>query len=126
MSGPLTKHDLSGMGGFQASLAMAFLATNPSTAGITQGIIGKLLHYFLTKLFSALSSLGLVLANVGASRVETALDKSGYDGSWETAEDAIQSIIGQGRELTPDEVKQIDDKVIAAFEKFAKLGKKKK
>ena len=126
MSGPLSKHDLSGIGGFQASIAFAALAANPSTAGITTGLLGKIVFYFISKLFTALSSLGLVLLNVGASKIETALDKANYDGSFDSAEKAINEIRGTGRELNPEEVAAIDDKVIIAFEKFAKLGKKKK
>lgn len=72
-----------------------------------------------------LASGGLVMLNVGAEKLQTAVDKVDYDTSWETAERLINEIRKTGRELTPEEIKAIDDKVIAQFRKFGKLGRKK-
>ena len=83
------------------------------------------MFYLLTQLFSALASLGLVLLNVGAERIITAVDKYGFDGSFETAEKLIEEIRKTGRDLAPEEIKTIDEEVIKQFRKFAKLGRKK-
>lgn len=119
------KHDLGGIGGASAATVFAVLAANPATAFLTAGLLGKLVFPFLSKVFSALASSGLVLLNLGAERVAGAIEKSGYDGSMESAERLIEAIHASGRELSPDEIKAIDDKVIDAFRKFGKMTRKR-
>ena len=123
---PKQKHSLDGIGSASAAGIMAALLTNPATAGFAASIGGRILNYILTGLFSWLASAGLVLMNVGAENLMTAIDKHSFDGSMESAEKLIDAIRASGRELTPEEIKSIDDKVKEAFRKFAKIGKKKK
>lgn len=119
------KHDLDGIGDASASAAIAALAANPSTSFLTAGLSGKILFWILSKFFSALASMGLVVLNVGAEKLSTAISKAGYDGSFESAEKLIEEIRNTGRDLTPEEAKAIDDKVIEAFRKFAVIARKK-
>lgn len=120
------KHDLGGIGGTSAALVMAALASNPGTTFLTAGILGKIVYWFLSSLFTKLASMGLVLLNVGTEKLLTALYKSNFDGSFESAEKLIAEIRGTGRELTPEETKKIDDDVINQFRKFAKMTRSKK
>lgn len=125
MGGPLTKHKFSGIGAASTSAVFVALASNPATAFLTVGIPGKILSWILIKFFSALASCGLVLLNVGAARIETLVDGKNFDGAWDSAEEFIAAIRNTGRELTPAEIKKIDDPVIAAFRKWASFARKK-
>ena len=126
MGGPLVKHKLEGIGAASASAVFAALLSNPTTAALTAGVIGKILYWLLTKFFSALASGGLVLLNVGASRIETMIESSKFDGSWDNAEEFIKAIRDTGRDLTPEEITKIDAPVIDAFRKWASFARKKK
>lgn len=106
-------------------MVLASLAANPATVFLTTGVPGKLLFALLSRIFSSLASMGLILLNVGAERLLTAVDKIGYDDSWDTADKLIEEIRKTGRDLTPEEIKSIDEDVIKQFRKFAKLGKNK-
>lgn len=125
MGGPLQKYDFSGIGSASAVMVLTALAANPGTAFLTTGLSGKIVAWILTKFFSSLASMGLVVLNIGASRVETLVDGKRFDGSWDTAEELIAAIRSSGREMTPEEVKAIDDPVIAAFRKWASFARKK-
>lgn len=115
------KHKLDGIGGASAAAIMAALLANPGTSFLAAGFLGKILYPVLTYVFSALASMGLVLLNLGAENVLGAIEKSNFDGSFESAERLINQIRSTGRELTPEEVKKIDDNVIEQFRKFAKM-----
>lgn len=104
---------------------MAVLAANPSTAFLTVGVSGKIIFWILEKIFTRLASSGLVILNVGAEKFSVAIDRVNFDGSLESAEKLIAEIRKTGKELTPEETKAIDDEVIVAFRKFAKIGRKK-
>lgn len=122
---PLRKHKFKGIGAASASAVLAALASNPGTAWFVAGIPGKIVMWILTQAFSMLASLGLVILNVGAAKMETLVDGKNFDGSWDSAEEFIAAIRNSGRELTPEEVKKIDDPVIATFRKFAGFARKK-
>lgn len=122
---PFTKRKLNGIGDASATLVLAALAASASTVFLTSGLTGKISFWLLSKLFSTLASLGLVILNVGAEKLLTAVDKAKYDGSWETAEKMMQEIQRTGRDLSPEEIQKIDEGVINAFRKFAKIGRKK-
>lgn len=126
ISGPIKKHKLEGIGSASAAMVLASFASNPSLSFLTLNMSGKILFWVLTKFFSAMASLGLVVLNVGAEKLLTALDKVNYDGSWESADKMMAEIRKTGRDLTPQETKTIDDEVIKSFRKFAKFGRKKK
>ena len=89
------------------------------------GIPGKIIQWVLTKSFSMLASLGLVILNVGAARVETLVDGKNFDGAYDSAEEFIAAIRATGRDMTPEEIKKIDDPVIVAFRKWASFARKK-
>lgn len=117
------KYKFEGIGATGASIIMAGLGANPSTAWIATGFIGKVV-FFVVKLFCMwLASLGLIVLNVGAEKLATINDEGKYDGSWDTAENAIKKIRDQGRDLTDEEIKAIDQPVIDAFRKFAGFGR---
>lgn len=119
------KHKLDGMGGASAATILAVLAANPATTFLTTGVLGKILYFVLSKVFTALASMGLVLLNLGAEKVMGAIEKSNYDGSVESAYKLIEEIRSTGRDLTPEEIKAIDDKVIEAFMKFGKMTRRR-
>lgn len=125
VSGPLGKHKLEGIGAASAAMVIAAIAGNPPTAWLVAGIPGKIISWVLTKSFSMMASLGLVVLNVGAERIETLMDGKNFDGAWDSAEEFIAAIRNTGREMTAEEIKKIDEPVIIAFRKWAKFGKAK-
>lgn len=117
------KYKFEGLGGAQATIIMALLAANPSTLFLTQGILGRIVHFVLKKLGMYLANYGLIFINVGAAAVETMVDAGNYDDAWSDAEKAVKLIRDQGRKLTDEEIKAIDAPVIDAFRKFANFGR---
>lgn len=109
-------------------MVLAALLANPSLAWLATGFVGKVVMWGLTHLFSMMASLGLVILNVGAARVQTLIDGKNFDGAYDSAEEFIAAIRASGRELTPEEIKKIDEPVIEAFRKWAGFaaGKTKK
>lgn len=107
-------------------MVIAALAANPGTLFLTTGISGKIVMFILTKIFSGLASIGLVILNLGAAKVETLVDGKNFDGAWDSAEELIAAIRNTGRDMTPEEIKKIDDPVIAAFRKWASFARQKK
>jgi len=120
------KHKFSGIGATGASVIMAGLAANPATLFLTQGFLGKVVFLFLKYFCETLANAGLIVLNIGAARMETMSDEKYFDGSWETAEELIQKIRNEGRDLTDEEIKAIDDEVIIALRRFASFGKLRK
>lgn len=120
------KHKLDGIGEASAAMVFASFAANPSTIFLTQGLPGKVIFWALTKLFSKMASFGLVTLNVGAEKLATAVTKINFDGSWDSAQELIESIRNSGRELSEEEIRTIDLEVINSFRKFGKLARKKK
>lgn len=118
-------HNFTGIGEVSAAMVMASLAANPSTLPLTTGIPGKILFYILKIFFTYLASLGLIVLNVGAEKIETVAAENNYDGTWDSAEKSIKQIRDTGRDLTPEEIEAIDQTVIEALRRFARFGKKK-
>jgi hypothetical protein len=125
-AGPANKYSFNGIGAASAKLVLAALAANPGTAFLATGILGTISSKILTKLFSMLASVGLVILNIGAAKVEVIIDSNNFDNSWDSAEKLIGAIRNTGRELTKEEEKAIDDKVIESFRKFASFARQKK
>lgn len=119
------KHDLSGIGGASAATVLAALAAYPPTAALAQGVQGKIIYWALQNIFTWFASIGLVLLNVGAEKLLIAIEKSQFDGSMEAGYKLIEEIRSSGRDLTPEEIKKIDDEVIEQFRKFAKMTRKR-
>lgn len=115
----------SGIGEASASAVLASLSLNPTTVGLTTGFMGRIIFFICKIFFTVLAALGLVILNVGASKIQTLVDEGNYTGSREDAEKLIEAIRTTGRDLTPEEIKEIDEPVKAAFRKFGRFGKKK-
>jgi hypothetical protein len=122
---PADKYDFTGIGDASALAVLAILSANPTTAGMTVGVWGTLLKLLLSKLFSALASVGVVFLNVGAELVTTVVLKSDFGGTMDSSLALLSKLQAAGSTLTPEQIKAIDDPVIAAFEKFAKLTRTK-
>jgi hypothetical protein len=113
----LQKHKLDGFGKLGATGIFLWLST--STPALTKGFWGQFLWYILNKIFSAAASKGLVLMNVGISTVETLSEEKDFTGSFDEA----FRIINSKGQLTPEEVKAIDDKVKNAARKFFDMSR---
>ena len=117
---PGFKHKYEGIGETGAAMVVAGLSANPTFAFLTKGLQGKVL-WFVAKLATMfLASIGLVVLNVGAEKVQTIIENNTFDGSWEQAQKLISDIHKSGRELTDEEVAAIDAPVKDAFRKFAR------
>lgn len=120
------KYKFEGFGETGAAMIMAALALNPATVFLTQGFLGKIV-FFIAKYFCMLlASNGLIVMNLGAAKISVLLDEHNYDGTWEKAEEILKKIRDTGRELTDEEIKDIDAPVIDAFRKFASFGRVRK
>lgn len=118
-------YKFTGIGEASASVILAVLMSNPATAYLATGLMGKI-TFFICKIFSMwLASIGLIVMNVGEAKLATIIDAGKFDDSWDTAENLIKKIRDTGRDLTPEEIKEIDDAVIVAFKKFATFGRDK-
>lgn len=118
------KHKLEGIGEATAALTMAALAANPQTVFLTGAVVGKIIWFVIKLLAMGGASIGLVVVNVGAAKVETIITENTFDGSWESAQKLIKAIIEQGREVTDAEARKIDEPVKAAFRKFGRFGRR--
>lgn len=123
MGGPATKYTFDGIGGASATIVLAALALNPSTAWMAGPWIRPITNFLLTGIFSALASVGLVILNVGAAAVEELIDEHNFDGTEATAQKLVDAIRQKGQTITPEQAKAIDDPVIAAFRKFASFAR---
>jgi len=119
------KHKFENIGEVNAAIIMAALAANPELAFLTAGISGKIVFQVAKFLCMSMASMGLIVLNVGAAKIETFMDQGNYDGTWDSAEKIISKIRDSGRDLTDEEIRNIDGPVISAFRKFARLGKRK-
>lgn len=120
---PGTKYKFEGIGETLAALVLAGLATNPSLAWLTGGFTGRVVWFGAKLLGMGLASIGLVVLNVGAAKIETIMAENNFDGSWESAQKLISDIRKEGRELTDEEKKRIDGPVKDAFRRFARFGR---
>jgi hypothetical protein len=125
MAGPATKYRFNGIGGASATAVLALLAANPSTTWLATGFVGKVVGALLSYAFSMAASVGLVLLNVGAERVETMIDQHAFDGSFDSAEKLLDAARAAHHDLTPAEIKAIDDPVIGAFRKWGSFARQK-
>jgi len=124
MAGPATKYNFDGIGAASASLVIAALATSGNTWAVA-GVSGTIFKWLLTEVFSAAASVGLVLMNVGAEKVEIIIDQNAFDGSWDSAEKLIDAARQAHQDLTPAQIAAIDAPVIGAFRKFASFARPK-
>lgn len=120
---PVTKHKFEGIGETFAALVIAGVAANPTWTWLTAGFVGKVFFFGSKLVGMGLASIGLVVLNVGAAKIETVVLESNFDGSWESAQRLISKIRDSGRELTDAEKEAIDKPVRDAFRRFAKFGR---
>lgn len=120
---PATKHKFDGIGEAGAAIILAGLAANAGTVWLTVGFIGKTVWFLVKLMCMGLASIGLVVLNVGAEKIETIMAENKFDGSWDSAKKLIDEIHRQGRELTDEEKKRIDDPVKDAFRRFGRFGR---
>jgi hypothetical protein len=125
VAGPATKYSFSGLGDASATIVLGLLAANPSTTWLATGFVGKVVNVLLSYAFSMAASVGLVLLNVGAERVETMIDQHAFDGSFDSAEKLLEAARQTGHVLTPAEIAAIDGPVIDAFRKFGSFARQK-
>lgn len=100
-----------------AGLKLAFAST-PYTAWLLKWpalatLIGELLSNFL-------ANNGLIILNVGAFYVDGKLDQKALDNAIDAG---IKAVENSGGKLTPEQMKEIDDAVIAAADKALPYGK---
>ena len=112
------KYNFEGIGALGASLMAGALASSPLSF-LVVGIPGKITFWLLTQLNSYLANKGLILLNVGVAKISAYSDRKDFDG---TLESAIKIVIEHGDTLTEAEKRDIDDKVIIAFDKFSSFG----
>lgn len=120
------RYKFEGIGEASAAIILAGLAANPGTAFLTKSILGKIIFFIAKLLCMYLASLGLIIMNVGAAKLETIIRENKFDDVWNDSEKLIELIRSTGRELTEDEIKQIDGPVIDVFRKFASFGRVRK
>jgi len=117
------KRKFEGIGETSAAIILAGLAANPSTLFLSSGFLGKIVFQISKYFCMMLANLGLIVMNLGAAKLQVIVDGGNYDGSWEKAEELLKKIRDQGREITDEEIKQIDGAVIDAFREFANFGR---
>ena len=105
---------------------MAALAANPKFSWLTAGFLGKSVWFGAKLLCMGGASLGLVVLNVGAAKIDTLMTQHNFDGTWESAQKLISDIRKEGRELTDAEKARIDGPVKDAFRKFGRFGRVRK
>lgn len=114
------KHKFEGIG--KAGATGAFLWLSTSQPWLTSGLLGKIVYWSLTKMFSGAASTGLVLANVGVEAILTHVQEDDFNQAFD---EAFKIINAKGPTLPPEEGKAIDDKVKAALRKFADMSRNK-
>lgn len=104
-----------GIAGFRVALA-----SSPYTAWFLKlGSIGDL---FIGFTVNWLANKGLILLNLGAIYVEGEIDQWTLDSQMDQALKEISNLGGLDK-LTPEQKKEIDDKIIKAARQFIVIGK---
>lgn len=113
------KYNFKGMKKHGASSIMLALASNPSTVWMTKvPLMGTLFEFGV----NWLANNGLILMNIGAIVVNGEVDQSVFD---RAMEDGIRKSENPGNQLTPEQMKEIDDAVIKAADKFLPYARSK-
>lgn len=104
-----------GIAGFRVALA-----SSPYTAWALK--FGSLTDLFLGFIANYLANKGLILLNLGAIYVEGEIDQRSLDSAMDEALKQITNLGGLDK-LTPEQKREIDDKVIKAARSFIVIGK---
>jgi len=118
VSDPQPNYDYSGIGRAEALLLFSALAASP-WAVLTNGFLGSIVFWILTKICTGLANKEVMVLNVGATTLQTIMQKGEFDA---TLDAAFKAIKGNPDRLSAAEKAKIDDPVIAAFRKFAVFG----
>lgn len=88
-------------------------------AGLS-GPLGWIAALFLTKLFNWLANEGVMFINMAAISFETEKDRKNFESAMDMAFFELEK---NKNNLTKEQLDAIDDKVIAAFDKFVVFSK---
>lgn len=109
-----TKYKFKNIGKASAVTTFAALAAiSPAWLAFTQSFWGKCFFTVLCWFYTALTSIGVIVINVGIDYVKVLSEKNTFDG---TMESAINAVDHGG--LTPEQGAAIDDSVIHAHNEF--------
>lgn len=120
------RHKFEGIGEAGAAMVLAGLKANPSTTGLANGFVGKAIFFIVKVILMYFASLGLIVLNVGAAKLEAVVDKNDFNGAWDDADKIIAKFRETGRTMTEAEALAIDIPVIVAFRKFGSFARGKK
>ena len=114
------KHTFNGIGKGGATLVFLAFASSPALSWLTQGAVGKVIFWLLTKAGSWGASQGLVIGNIGVAKLEVIGELADYNSVFDEAFKTINSAKGK---LTDEQIKAIDQTVMDAFDKFSDFNK---
>lgn len=110
------KHDFPGIAKFNATLIFTALASSSGLAFLTTGVLGRITYKALEMFGNWLANQGLALGNIGYDNIVIAAQEFNYEQVFDTV---LYEILKEKNPLSPEKRKELDDKVIIAFRKFA-------
>lgn len=111
---------LTGKYNFEGLKKLGAAALSSALAGTPLVKFPSVANFIFEMFTNWLANKGLIVMNVGAYYVNGKLDVKGLTDAMVRGYEAVES----GRELTPEEIKKIDDDVIAAARKALPYGRK--
>lgn len=111
---------LTGKYNFEGLKKLGAAALSSALAGTPLVKFPSIANFIFEMFTNWLANKGLIVMNVGAYYVNGKLDVKGLTDAMVRGYEAVES----GRELTPEEIKKIDDDVIAAARKALPYGRK--
>lgn len=107
-----------GIGKAGALMLFGALAASP-LSWLATGFLGRITFSILEMICTWLAGKGVILLNIAVADIQTISQKRDFDGSFR---DAFTEIAGNPHRLSAEDRKRIDEKVKAAFRKFATFG----
>ena len=101
-------------------LALALSSTPWGAWLVNTPFISTFTNLLLELIVNWLANEGLIILNIAAIQVSGEMDQKQFD---DAMSEAFKIIEFPGAKLTPEQMKEIDDKVIEAFRKFAVFTK---
>lgn len=114
------KYDFPGIKKWGAKGLSLALATTGWGSWLIKWSFGPLLDWFLEQLVGWLANKGLIVLNIGAIYANGEFDQKAFDDAMNEGIKKVEAARGQ---LTPDQIKAIDDEVIKAADKFLPYNK---
>lgn len=115
----MPKYDFPGIKKAGAAAIAAVLSSTGWGSSLLAGPFKKVTIKLIEVLVGYLASKGLLIINLGAIYVEGEIDQSRFDKAMDSALEAIRL-----KNLTPEQIKALDDEVIKAFRNFARVTRK--